>query len=560
MKWRYQTLVEALDAAGHEPSQQKGFTFLNGAAVEHLPFDELGRRAKIYAGALQHQGVQRGNRVLVVLPTGVEFACVYLGVLLCGAAPCVLPSPEGAQNQDESISRLCTVAQQLAARILVTTMAIAKVPALADAPFGIVTIAELTVDPSHAWQPVPVTGDDLALIQASSGTTGRPKCVALSHANILANVQQIGQRLQIDNDVVVCWLPLYHDMGLIGCFLFVLAWQLHGVFMSPYRFLRRPANWLKAISEYGGTLSPAPNFAYALATQRITERELIGIDLATWRGALCGAEPIDVGTLQAFARRFSAYGFRPTSLLPCYGLAEASLCVVLQQPGAPLHYERISRRALAGSGVAVDVDTADAGDATVVCDCGTPVGGMRVRIADDAGRELPDGHVGSVWVSGPSITRGYYNAPDDTRAARRDGWLNTADLGYMRNGHLFITGRWKDLIVIRGHNYQPTDFERVAAEVPGVSFGGVVAVGVYHALEGTEQLYLVCERPRDMPMDDAAFCTTISVHVGRRTGIVPAQVVLVKRNSIPKTTSGKLQRVRTKLLYIETSSKEAAAA
>jgi fatty-acyl-CoA synthase len=549
MKPRFQTLVDAIEAAAKESTPQQGYTFLESSEVNHITFNELWERAKNYAGILQCRGVQKGDRILIVLPTSVEFATIYLGVLLCGAAPCVLPAPDNTPLTD-AVRRVLNVAAQLSAKLLIATVEMVLPEAEVDVPLPQYTVAELQAGRLHSWQPVALNGDDLALIQASSGTTGIPKCVALSHSNVLANLQQIGQRLEIvADDVEVCWLPLFHDMGLIGCFLLVLYWQLHGVFMTPYRFIRRPLTWLKAISDYGGTISPAPNFAFALVERRVTAQELINLDLSTWRAAPCGAEPVDVKTLQKFTERFEASGFQPTSLSPCYGLAEASLCVAMHQPGEPFRYERIARSALAKAAVALVVEETDSNNAILICDCGPAVEGTYLRIMDDTGRELPEEQIGSVWVSGPSIMQGYYNAPDETNKVWRAGWLNTGDLGYLRNGHLFITGRSKDLIVIRGHNYQPTDFEWAAAEVSGISKGRVVAFGIYSSEQATEQLYLICERPTKIAIQEQELCETIKLHVGRQTGVLPAHVGLVARNTIPKTSSGKLQRARIKSLY-----------
>jgi acyl-CoA synthetase (AMP-forming)/AMP-acid ligase II len=426
-----------------------------------------------------------------------------------------------------------------------------------DLPLQVCTAAELQADTGHTWQPVTLTGDDLALIQTSSGTTVIPKYIKLSHTNILANLQQIGRRLQVvSDDVVICWLPLFHDMGLIGCFLFVLYWQLHGVFMAPSRFIRRPITWLKAISDYGGTLSPAPNFAYALVERRITDQELTLFNLSTWRAAVCGAEPIDVKTLQKFSERFAKCGFQPNNIIPCYGLAEASLCAVMHHPGELFHYECVARSALTREGVALVVAAPGSADAILICDCGSPTDETHIRITNEAGRELPDGYVGAVWISGPSITSGYYNAPEETARTLQAGWLNTGDLGYTRNGHLFITGRSKDLIVIRGHNYQPTEFEWAAAEVSGISKGRVVAFGVYSPEQASEQLYVICERPAKTEIEEKELCETIKLYVGQQTGVLPAHVGLVTRNTIPKTTSGKLQRARTKSLYFKLNPKE----
>ncbi len=264
----YRTLLDALAAAAQAKGGPKtGYTFLDGAQTDYVSFAEVERQAKRYAGALQQQGLQKGDRVLLIVPTSAEFATIYLGLLLCGAVPCVLPDPDLVRHPAEGVRRILTIAQQVSASLLITQSAIDLSQADLNVSLPQRTVADLQANLDHPWQPVAVSGDDVALIQASSGTTGLPKCITLTHRNILANIQQIGWRLQVvGDDVVVSWLPLFHDMGLIGCFLFSLTWQLHGVFMTPYRFLRRPGTWLKAISDHGGTLSPAPNFAYALCT------------------------------------------------------------------------------------------------------------------------------------------------------------------------------------------------------------------------------------------------------------------------------------------------------
>ncbi|HMQ30687.1 MAG TPA: AMP-binding protein [Chloroflexaceae bacterium] len=545
------TLNDALVAAA---ATAGGYTFLDGDAPDELPFAGLAEQARAYAGALQHLGVAKGDRVLVALPTGAAFARVFFGLLLCGATPCVLPPPA-----PEGLGHMRAVADRIGARLLVTTAPAAAQLALAGLQLRVCADADLA-GAAHPFAPVAVAPGDLAIVQASSGTTGAPKCVGLTHANLLANIAQIGERLGGSrDDVVVSWLPLYHDMGLIGCFLYTLCWELRGVFMSPQRFIRHPATWLRAISAYGGTLSPAPNFAYALAARRLADRDLEGLDLATWRAAMCGAELIDVAALAAFAERFAPYGLRAGSLVPCYGLAEASLCVTMQDPGAGMAFERVARATLAADGVAVPLSARSPEGATLVVDCGRPVAGMAVEVRDEAGRPLSEGHVGAIWISGPSVTGGYLGAPELTAATISGGWLGTGDLGYMRGGRLFVTGRRKDLIIIRGHNYQPAEFEAAAAEVPGVAPGRVVAVGVYSPHEATERLVILAEQPREAGLDEQALRDAIRLRVGLRTGVLPAEVLIVPRHGLPKTTSGKLQRARARQLFLEQAPREAAA-
>jgi acyl-CoA synthetase (AMP-forming)/AMP-acid ligase II len=323
--------------------------------------------------------------------------------------------------------------------------------------------------------------------------------------------------------------------------------------MTPYRFLRRPAAWLKAISEFRGTISPAPNFAYALVQSRMSDTELAELDLSSWRGALCGSEQVDVGNLLRFAERFGGCGFDAHSLTPCYGMAEASLAVTIHRPGDALRFEHVLRATLASEGRAVPASEAQADGTIVVCGCGSALPGVRLSVCDESGKELPEGSVGEIWIQSPSLTIGYVADPDRTRDCLRDGWLLSGDLGYLRDGHLFVTGRRKELIVIRGHNYHPADFEWAAAEVPGVRSGKVVAFSAYSPEQATEQLYVVCERPQDAQWTDEALTEAIRAQVARRTGLLPV-VGLLPRNAIPKTTSGKLQRGKVKERYLSEAS------
>ena len=259
---------------------------------------------------------------------------------------------------------------------------------------------------------------------------------------------------------------------------------------------------------------------------------------------MCGGEQIDVYNMKCFVQYFQPAGFQPHALVPGFGMSEAALCITMYSPGEPLHYETVDQRALAERALAIPVNDDGTQPVTTLCDCGAPVAGTHLCIRNDAGAALADGQVGRIWLAGPSLLQEYLNQPAETAALLRDGWLDTGDLGYLRNGRLFVVGRAKEVIIIRGHNYSPIDFERAAEEVAGVAAGRVVAVGIPTPAEGTEQLVLLCEQPREIATPDklAAWQRTIQSHVGKRTGLFPAQVVAVPRNSIPRTTSGKLQR------------------
>ncbi len=545
MQPRFQTLTHALEQAAQHAPATTGYTFLNRGAAVAMPYRDLWRLARQMAATLQAQGIGKGDRVVITLPTSPEFAQLYWGLQLCGAVPCVLPAPSAGREQSQSVQRILAVARQIAASAIIGAADDLAAFAGQEPGCPVWDMAQWPLAEADAWQPVAQSATDLAVIQATSGSTSSPKCVAVSQFSMAANLEQIGHRLRIDEtDVKVGWLPLYHDMGLVGCFFLALYWSIPGIFLTPFQFLRDPRSWLQAISTYKGTLSPAPNFAYALTYKRVSDDNLVGLNLASWKAAICGGEQINTPDMKGFIRRFQAVGFSPNALVPAYGMAEAALCITMYSPGEPLHYETVDQRALAERALAIPVNADGTQPVTTLCDCGAPVAGTHLCSRNDAGAALADGQVGRIWVAGPSLLREYFNQPAETAALLRDGWLDTGDLGYLRNGRLFVVGRAKEVIIIRGHNYSPIDFERAAEEVAGVAAGRVVAVGIPTPAEGTEQLVLLCEQPREIATPDklAAWQRTIQSHVGKRTGLFPAQVVAVPRNSIPRTTSGKLQR------------------
>ncbi|WP_157172032.1 AMP-binding protein, partial [Nocardia higoensis] len=372
----------------------------------------------------------------------------------------------------------------------------------------------------------------------------------ITHANLAANCVQIGRAASMrPGETWVGWLPLHHDMGLIGGFLNPMYQGTDAVLMPPNRFLRRPADWLRAVHTYRGAFTAAPNFAYGYTAARVTDEELAGLDLSSWRFLFCGAEPIHPPTVQRFVDRFRAHGLPADALVPCYGMAEASLAVTVSRPHSPVAYDSISRHALTVDGIAVDVP-ADDPDALQIADCGEPVAGTEVRIVDTDGALCGDDVAGRIQFRGPSTTPGYYRLPEVTAQARDGDWWDTGDIGYLRAGRLRITGRQKDLIIIRGANHPPTDFEIAAESVPGVRPGGVAAVGSPDAQGGSEELHLVVESA----LPDSEYeplRRAVRVAVSKRTGILPAEVVVVPPRSIPKTTSGKVQRALTRQLFVE---------
>ncbi|MEV4234528.1 MULTISPECIES: fatty acyl-AMP ligase [unclassified Nocardia] len=514
--------------------------------------DDLASAAGRTAAALAAEGVEPGDRVMLCLPTSPEFVTAFFGALLLGAVPTAVATPGGFGSADIFRDKFTRLLSYLEPAAVVATRSVLAGGELPDA------VAAIDGDVLHAWACSPDAPtlaprlpepEDLAFIQATSGSTGTPKGVQITHANLAANCEQIAQAAAMGaGDTWVGWLPLHHDMGLIGGFLTPVFRGIDAVLMPPSRFLRSPGDWLRAVGRYRGTFTAAPNFAYGYAAARVADAELEGVDLSSWRFLFCGAEPIHPPTVQSFVDRFAAWGLPKDALVPCYGMAEASLAVTVNRPHAPVAYDSVSRRALTGNGVALDISEDDV-DAMNIVDCGAPLPGTEVRIVDADGVVCGADVVGRIQFRGPSMTIGYFRLPEETAAATRDGWWDTGDIGYLRDGRLRITGRHKDLIIIRGANYLPTDFELAAQEVAGVRLGGVAAVGHSDIRGLSEELHLIVESGAEATEHDA-LRRAVRVAVSKRTGVLPAGVRVVPPRSIPKTTSGKVQRAEARRLFL----------
>jgi acyl-CoA synthetase (AMP-forming)/AMP-acid ligase II len=380
-----------------------------------------------------------------------------------------------------------------------------------------------------------VPPDALAAVQFSSGSTVDPKPVALSHANVMAQVETIRALMPVREDVRplgVSWLPLYHDMGLIGCLVNAVAYPGPLVLLRPEQFLARPALWLRALSRHRGTLSAAPNFAYALCVRRIRDHELEGVDLSSWALALNGAESISADVARRFVERFGPYGFDPRALVPAYGLAEASLAVTFAPSRTALRTIAVDATALAADG------RVRPGDRTLVS-VGRPVPGAEVEIRDETGAVVPGGTVGRIHVRGPSVMVGYLGQPEATRAALVDGWLDTGDLGFVAEGELVVCGRAKDIIILRGANHVPQEFEEALEGLEGVRVGCAVALGAIPDGAESEELVLLVELG---PGNRTDLVDRVRTRVLERTGIRPHSVELLVPGTLPRTSSGKLRR------------------
>jgi fatty-acyl-CoA synthase len=531
-----------------------------GQPERHRSYRELYAHARDLELQLRTLGVEPDDRVLLVFPTSFEFIVAFFAVQYLGAIP-VPCYPPDALRLEAGLERLAHIARHAEVGAILTTQELRGVAgdvALRSPSVRVVAVVE---EPEHApewWRDAPAATDtgelgidleDAAFFQFTSGSTGKPKGVVLSHLAVTANIRAIGRVVRVRrSDVVVGWLPLYHDMGLIGTLLFAIYWQLPLVLMSPMAFLRQPTRWLRAIHQHRGTLSPAPNFAYGLCVRRAPKTEGERLDLSSWRVAFNGAEPVNLRTLQAFEKMYAPYGFRATTMFPVYGLAEASLAVAFPRLGSAVRHETVDRVQL-GRGRAVPAS----GEATVsVVGVGRAVPRHCLAVVNRHGRKVPERTVGEIVFRGPSVMREYYRDPEATARALRDGWLHTGDLGYVADGELYVVGRAKDLIIVRGRNVYPEDVERTAEQVPEVRQGGAIAFGVYDEAVADERVVLVCETKVTDEAQRVSLAARIKQVVGERHDIVLHEVVLVATGTIPKTFSGKRQRSLCRDLYLRT--------
>jgi 1-acyl-sn-glycerol-3-phosphate acyltransferase len=473
-----------------------------------------------------------------------------------GAVPVPLYPPFSRSRFQEYARRQSGILENAQAKILVTVgegRALGSVlRSSASALRDVVAIEDLLED-SRTLDPGTIASRpaDPALIQYTSGSTGDPKGVLLSHENLLTNVRAIGAALSIEpSDVGVSWLPLYHDMGLIGAWLTPMFFGIPVAILSPLSFLTRPERWLWTIHRRRGTISPAPNFAYELSVRKIAESELEGLDLSSWRAALNGAEPISPRTLERFEKKFGRCGFRRTSFFPVYGLAESSLLLAAPVLGSDLRIEAVDRDRFQKEGVARPPQTALVEPLRFVS-VGKPIPGHEIEIVDERGEALPERHEGRLLFRGPSAMRSYYRNPAATAAvSRADGFLDSGDRAFFAEGELFITGRAKDLIIKTGRNLIPQEIEAAAAEVEGVRGGSVVAFGVEDEALGTERMVVVVETREESASGRARIEEDVVRAVSELVGVPPDEVLAVGPRVVPKTSSGKIRRAACRDAYL----------
>lgn len=511
---------------------------------------EVRERALAVCGGLRDLGIERGDRIPLIFPTGIEFFEAFFGILLAGAVPVPLYPPVRLGRLGEYLHRTARMIQRTRARLVLADPRVRRIlgEAVAEArpPLGCRILSEL---PRERGEAVRVGPSDLALVQFSSGTTVDPKPVALSHRAIVAQAEILNGFWRDTAELrhsCVSWLPLYHDMGLIGCVFPALSREAQLTLLGPELFVVRPALWLRALSRYRGTISPAPNFAFGLCLHRVTDAEMEGADLSAWQTALDGAEAVAPGVARAFIERFARWGFRPEALTPVYGLSEAALAVTFSDLDRPFASRRFEREALAREGIAHETP-----DGREIVSVGRPVPGFRLRILDEAGRERPEGRIGRVWIQGPSLMEGYLDDPLATARALRDGWLDTGDLGFLLDGELFLTGRAKDVVLLRGRNHAPEEIERAVEGIPGVRTGCTVAASWLPEDAEGERLVLFVEAARQAgPEELAELPEACRAAVLGTAGLAVDEVVVLRPGTLPRTSSGKLRRAETLRLWL----------
>jgi fatty-acyl-CoA synthase len=549
------TVVQAIEDAAKSTATGYRFIDENSEAEPFFSHAGIERASARFGGALQSLGLEKGDRVALILPDNADFVFAFLGAVRAGIVPVPIYPPTGLGKLSGYLENTLHIVDKSGAKVLVTTGEIRRLlgTVQASAP-GLRKVAD--VDELKALReelrPVKVALHDTCFLQFTSGSTSRPKGVTLTHENLAANIHAI---MDLGLGVTpadhgVSWLPLYHDMGLIG---FVLAPLYHVnsiTFLPPLLFLKRPAKWIETMARHRGTISFGPNFAYALCVKRIKDTEVSHLDLSSWRVAGCGAEPIRADNLRAFADKFERIGFNHRAFISCYGMAESTLAVSFSPLGQGVIVDKVDAQKLWSEQHAEpEVDD----DAAQVVSCGRafPEHEVAVFSPDDVKSEhpLPERSVGELRLRGPSLMTGYYGEPELTQQAFAGGWLKTGDLGYLADGNVHICGRSKEVIIVNGRNYYPQDLEWEASRVEGVRKGNVIAFGTMKPTMDRERVVIALETAVPAGELREKLKGEVRRVVQQAIGLTVDDVIPLDVGVLPKTSSGKLQRAKTRELY-----------
>jgi fatty-acyl-CoA synthase len=552
VKQEFRTIAEAVANVGKEyPNHGFVFQDLEGKETAY-DYPQVEQQTAARAANLQAAGLQKGDRLGLIVIEPEDFVLTFLAAVRVGIVPVPLYPPLSFGNLDAYSERTAKVLESAGARLLVASAKLQnvlwsmvdKVPSLER-----LVVAEKLRDATTAPVYPEILPEDLAFLQYTSGSTSDPKGVMVTHASLVANSRGIiNEGLQLipeRGDKGVSWLPLYHDMGLIGFVIAPICWGVPVVFIPTMRFIKRPSVWLDTIHRHRGTASFAPNFAYALAARRVKDSDLEQWDLSCLKVLGCGAEPIQAETMRLFTELFAERCKLPrNAIMPAYGMAEATLAITLKPAPEPLQTLVIDAETFSESGRVTAPTEGRAAIEHVAC--GVPFKGHEVAILDEHGNPLPDGLEGEICHRGASVTPGYFGNAEATAQSWRNGWLRTGDLGFLKDGQLYVTGRIKDLIIVNGRNVHPQAVEWAVAEVDGVRRGNVVAFSVPGDLG--EELVVVLETKES---EHGPLSEEVRRAVQRELSLSTREVVCLKTGALPKTSSGKLQRRKTREMYLK---------
>jgi 1-acyl-sn-glycerol-3-phosphate acyltransferase len=550
-----QTLVDVLEwHARHHAERPHVYLLDDGGEERAMTYRQLLEGAEAVAAGLQYAGLEPGQTAAIMLPTGREYLLSFFAVLIAGGVPVPIYPPVRLAQIEDHLRRHVGILSNAGARILITVPEARPLARLLKAQVKdlrhVVSVQQLLAARDALARP-PLRGEDTAFVQYTSGSTAAPKGVVLTHKNLLSNIRVMGKALHVDStDIFVSWLPMYHDMGLIGAWLGTLYHATPLVLMSPLTFLTRPSKWLWAIDRHRATLSAGPNFAYELCVRKIEDAEIEGLDLGSWRMAANGAEPVSAETVRAFSERFAPYGFRPEAMYPVYGLAECSVGLTFPPIGRGPVIDRIQREPFVGEGRAIPA-AGDEAQALSFVGCGYSLPEHEVRVVDGTGSEIGDRQEGRLQFRGPSATSGYYRNQEATRRLFDGDWLDSGDLAYTVEGEVYLTGRVKDVIIRAGRNIYPQELEEVVGNIAGIRRGCVAVFPAPDPVSGSERVIVVAEtRETESQVLANLRARIINVTVDL-VGMPPDDVVLAPPYTVLKTSSGKLRRTASRELYAQ---------
>ncbi len=548
-----QTLIDVLDwHVAQHPDQLQIHLYDEDEREHDLSYAELRAGAEAVAVGLVAGGLEPAQTVAIMLPTGRDYFFSFYGILIAGGIPVPIYPPLRLAQLEDHMRRHARILANAQVAMMIT-MPEAKPVALllrsqVQSLRSVMIPAEFTPGRKLELHPR-ISPGDIAFLQYTSGSTGNPKGVVLTHANLLANIRAMGQAVAAaPSDVFVSWLPLYHDMGLIGAWLSSLYHGFPLVVMSPLAFLSRPQRWLWAIHRHRGTLAAAPNFAYELCLRKIEDADIEGLDLSSWRYAFNGAEPVSPDTITAFRDRFAKYGLSAGAIAPVYGLAESSVGLAIAPPGRGALIDRVRRDPFMSAGQAIPAG-ADEHDVLRMVACGLPLPGHQVRVVDAAGFEVGERQEGRLQFQGPSATSGYYRNPEETRKLFAGDWLDSGDYAYLVDGEVYLSGRVKDMIIRGGRNIFPYDLEQAVGNIPGIRKGCVAVFGSADRASGTERLIVLAETRETGDAAREQLQHKINEVAVDVLGMPVDDVVLAPPHTVLKTSSGKIRRVASREFY-----------